>query len=101
MYEDYLRFAKIFDLDLKNKKYIFPENLRKKHDELEKSFRVHSRELLNKKILGRYNNLKDNIFKDKCFIIFPAKNVEDLENESKEQHNCVRTYAEKYANRKM
>ena len=32
------------------------------------------------------------------FIILPAKSVEALENESKQQSNCVRTYSEDYAN---
>lgn len=97
IYKDYLRFAKLIGLDLKNKKYIYPDNLKQKHDELEKSYEIHSRELLNKSIINRYNELKKNIYKDDEYIIIPAKSVEDLEKESKEQMNCVRTYSEKYA----
>ena len=37
----------------------------------------------------RYNN--------KNFIINPAPTIAALEDESKQQHNCVRTYAEDYA----
>mgnify|MGYP003306511494 CR=1 FL=1 len=33
-------------------------------------------------------------------MIFPAKSVKELEDESKQQNHCVRTYAEKYANGK-
>lgn len=97
MYKDYLRFAKLLGLDLKNKKYTFPDNLEERHDELEKSYEVKNREILNKSIAERYKELKQNIYKDEEFIIIPAKNVEALEKESKEQSNCVRTYSEKYA----
>ena len=47
LYKDYLRFAKLIGLDLKNKKYLFPKDLRKQHDELEKAFKIRNRELLN------------------------------------------------------
>lgn len=97
LYKDYLRFAHGLGLDLKNKKYIYPDDLRARHDELEKSYEIHSREILNKEIAQRYKQLKKNIYKDDQFIIVPAKSVEALENESKQQSNCVRTYSEKYA----
>ena len=42
-------------------------------------------------------SLSKKIFKDKSFIIIPAPTIESLEDESKQQHNCVRTYAEDYA----
>ena len=42
--------------------------------------------------------LVEKIYKDKEFIIFPASSVEELIDESQQQNNCVRTYAEKYAN---
>ena len=97
LYRDYLRFVKLIGLDLKNKKYIFPDNLRKKHDELEKDYEIHNKNVLNNLISKRYELLKENIYKDKKFIIIPAKSIEDLEDESRQQSNCVRTYSEKYA----
>ena len=96
-YKDYLRFAKLMGLNLKNKKYLFPDNLQERHDELEESFKINNREILNTSIAKRYDNLKENIYQDEKFIIIPAKSVESLEQESKEQSNCVRTYSEKYA----
>ena len=39
MYKDYLRFAKLLGLDLKNNRYAFPKNLKESHDELEKLLR--------------------------------------------------------------
>ncbi|MCF0125371.1 MAG: PcfJ domain-containing protein, partial [Clostridia bacterium] len=38
-----------------------------------------------------------NVFKNNEFIIFPASSVAELVEESKQQNNCVRTYAERYA----
>lgn len=97
LYKDYLKFASVLGYDLKSNKYAFPKNLRKEHDKLAVQYKIHNKELLNKAILRRYANLEKNIFKNKNFIITPAPNMEALEDESKQQHNCVRTYAEDYA----
>lgn len=97
LYKDYLRFANYLGFDLKNNKYAFPKDLRKEHDELEKQYEINSKELINNAIIKRSNVLKEKIYKDKKFIIFPASSIEDLIDESTQQNNCVRTYAEKYA----
>lgn len=98
MYIDYLGFIKDLELDIQNKKYLFPNNLKQEHDKYEKQIEIHKSQILRRKIKKRYNNLKDNIYETKKYIIFPAKSVKELEDESKQQHNCVRTYAEKYSN---
>lgn len=97
MYIDYLEFAKKLGIDLKNKRYLFPDNLKVMHDEYEKQIEVMEQERIGKSIEQRVKLLAENIFKDKEFIIFPATSVEDLIDESQQQNNCVRTYAEKYA----
>lgn len=98
IYKDYLKFAFALGLDLKNNKYAFPNNLKKEHDKLEKQYEIHENELINKAIENRSKLLSINNYKDSKFIIFPAKNMEALQDESKQQKNCVRTYAEDYAN---
>lgn len=97
LYKDYLKFASVLGYDLKSNKYAFPEDLRKEHDRLAAQYKIHNKEILNKAILRRYENLEKNIFENKNFIITPAPTMEALEDESKQQHNCVRTYAEDYA----
>ena len=97
IYKDYLRFAKLLGFDLKDKKYVFPDDVRKRHDELEKAYKIHNKEILNNLISERLKELNKNTYKDKQFIITPANSVEALENESKQQSNCVRTYSESYA----
>lgn len=67
------------------------------HDKYEKQVQIMKQELLAKKIVERVALLSKNTFKNKEFIIFPATSVNDLIDESKQQNNCVRTYAEKYA----
>lgn len=98
LYLDYLEFAKQLGIDLKNKKYLFPKNLKQMHDEYEKQIEILEQEKLTKSISTRAEVLKKNIFKNNGFIIFPAESVQAMIEESTQQHNCVRTYADKYAN---
>lgn len=100
-YKDYLRFCDSLGFNMKDKKILFPKTkkeLDKKHDELEKQYEIRKDEILNESINKRYEELKENIFKEGQFIIKPANSVESLIDESKQQNNCVRTYSEKYAN---
>ena len=97
IYKDYLRFAKVLGFDLKNNRYAFPKNLEKEHDKLEKQYEIQSKTIIQKAIIKRGKELSSNEYQDKRFIILPACSLEDLQNESKQQNNCVRTYAERYA----
>ena len=98
LYKDYLRFAKMLGLDLKNNKYAFPKNLKEEHDKLEKQYEIQSKVLVQKAIKKRSQELSIYKYKNNKFIILPAPNLKALQDESKQQNNCVRTYAEKYAN---
>lgn len=97
LYKDYLRFASLLGLDLRNNRYAFPKKLRQEHDELEKQYKIQNEELIKKAIVKRGELLSTNIYKDNKFIVLPACSLKDLQEESKQQSNCVRTYAEKYA----
>lgn len=97
MYLDYLRFAKKLKLDLKNKKYLFPKNLKQAHDDLERQIEIMEQQINNEMILERIKTLSKNIYKNKKFKIFPADSVESLLDESQQQNNCVRTYVDRYA----
>lgn len=98
LYKDYLRFAKLLGYDLKNNRYAFPKNLKEEHDKLEKQFEIQSKTIIQKAISKRNKELLVNKYKNNKFIILPAPSLKALEDESKQQSNCVRTYAEKYAN---
>lgn len=97
LYKDYLRFAKVLGLDLKNNRYAFPKNLKEEHDKLEKQYEIQSKVLVQKAIKKRGKELSMYKYKNNKFIILPAPNLKALQDESKQQNNCVRTYAEKYA----
>lgn len=97
LYKDYLRFAKGLGFDLKNNRYAFPKNLKEEHDKLEKQYEIQSKAIINNQIIKRSKKLVSNTYQNKKFIVFPANNLKALQDESKQQNNCVRTYAEKYA----
>ena len=99
MYVDYLENARLLGFDLKNKKYLFPENLKKSHDKLVEQVRRYRNQVFTEAILRRYNELSKNIYKSEDFIIVPPKNEEDFISEASQQGNCVYTnYYEKHAN---
>lgn len=100
MYIDYLELAEQLQLDLNNKIHLFPDNLKQKHDECEKQIEIAKNKNIQKNIKKRYKELEKNSYNNKKYMIFPAKSVKELEDESKQQNHCVRTYAEKYANGK-
>jgi len=98
LYKDYLRFAKTLGYDLKNNKYSFPKNLKEEHDKLQNEYKIHNEEIVAKAIIKRGKELSRNTYQNNKFIILPAYTFKELQEESKQQNNCVRTYAEKYAN---
>lgn len=98
MYLDYLRFATELGLNLKNKRYLYPKDLKKAHDDFEKQLEILEEQKNNEMLQKRLNELSKNIFKNKKFIVFPASSMSDLIDESKQQNNCVRTYVDRYAN---
>lgn len=100
VYRDYLKFASFLDFDLKDNKYAFPKNLKEEHNKLEKQYKVQNRKIINNTIIKRAKKLSINIYKDNTFIIVPANSLKNLQDESKQQNNCVRTYAENYASGK-
>lgn len=98
LYKDYLRFAKFLGLDLSNNKYAFPKHLKEAHDKLECEYYIKQNPKVQKIIIKRGKELYKNRYHNEKFLIVPALNIEALQDESKQQNNCVRTYAEKYAN---
>lgn len=100
LYKDYLRFAKVLGFDLKNNRYAFPKNLQEEHDKLEKQYEIHNEKIIKRAIIRRGKELIVNKYQNNKFIILPARNLKEMQDESKQQNNCVRTYAEDYASNK-
>lgn len=99
-YIDYLKFANELGYDLKDKKTLYPSNLKEKHDQLSNLCEVKKNKAIQSKIKRRSKCLSKNMFNDKTYIVFPAKSFEELQDEAKQQNNCVKTYAKDYANGK-
>ena len=97
MYIDYLGFLEKLKMDLKNKKYLFPKNLKEKHDEYSRQILIKNNAKINRAINRRYKQLKQNTYSNKKYIVMPAESFISLEDESTQQNHCVRNYAEKYA----
>lgn len=96
-YIDYLRFAKELGYNLKDKNIMYPKNIVKKHDQFYKMIELRKNKRIASDIRKRYKELSKNIFQDKRYIIFPAKNFESMIDESSQMNNCVKTYAKKFA----
>ena len=97
LYLDYLRFLKNLHIDLSNKRNLFPDNLEQKHNEYAEQIAIKNNPKLCKAINKRYKQLEKNSYSNNTFFVIPAQSFSALENESKQQNHCVRTYAEKYA----
>lgn len=96
-YYDYIGFLEDLELNLKNKKYLFPENIKEAHDKYEKQIQIRGEDVIEKNISKRYKELERNRFSDNKYFITPARSIGELEDESKQQNNCVRTYAKGYS----
>ena len=98
-YLDYIRNLEKLEIPLTNK-LLLPENFKEAHDISVKKVRiiVEDKELLNRKIKERYKQLEQNGYSDNVFFIRPAKSLNDMKNEAKQQNNCVyKNYSESYA----
>ncbi len=96
-YYDYIRLCKKLNYDLKNRDIKYPKDIIQAHDKTFKLYEVKKDKIINKKIAKRYTEILNNSFQSRKFIIFPAKNINELIDESKQQNNCVKTYAENIA----
>ena len=96
-YVDYLRFIKELGFNLKSNKYLFPKDLKEKHDEYLAQIDIKKDPELEKRLNKRYQKLKKFTFTDKSYIIRPAYGIQDLQIESSQQDNCIRSYAKSYS----
>ena len=97
LYLDYLKFAEELGYDINDKKILYPKKLKQKHDQYMNMVQQKKDEKTKRRIKRRYEKLKINSFKTNKYIIYPAKDIEELIDESKQQNNCVKTYSESYA----
>lgn len=97
-YLDYIGFCIKLRYNLKDKKILYPSNLKKEHDKLSKIIEINKDKINRCRIKRKYKKLEKNIYHNKKFIIFPTKSIEEMIDESMQQNNCVKTYVERVAN---
>lgn len=96
-YFDYLTMASELNLDLKDKRVVYPSNLKEAHDKLYNQIEVVNDPVIEEKIKRLSTILSMNTYEDEKYLIYPASSIEDLVEESRQQKNCVRTYCEMVA----
>lgn len=96
-YIDYLKFARELGFDLKDKNILYPKKIKIAHDNLLKQIEINKNKRIDAKIVKIARKISSTQYKSKKYIIFPADSYKSLVDESKQQNNCVRTYAEKVA----
>lgn len=102
LYIDYLENAKLLGFNLKDKKYLYPDNLQERHDFVVSKVKKNNSKILNKVVMQRYEELSNNIYNNNEYIVRPPKDKSDFLDEAKQQNNCVYTnYYEKHAKKKV
>lgn len=98
LYLDYLRFASELGMNLKDKKILFPKDLKEEHNKLNRRIKIINDLKTKENIARRYKELLDNKYQNEIYVVFPAPSVNALKNESKQQNHCVQSYAGRYGN---
>lgn len=96
-YLDYVRNLEKLEIPLTKKK-LLPKDFTEAHDTSVSKVKIVGSKVLCKKIKQRYNELEKNQYNNDMFFIRPAKTLNDIKDEAKQQNNCVYTnYSESYA----
>ena len=96
-YLDYVRNLEKLEIPLTKKK-LLPKDFTEAHDISVSKVKIVGSKVLCKKIKQRYNELEKNQYNNDMFFIRPAKTLNDIKDEAKQQNNCVYTnYSESYA----
>lgn len=99
IYDDYLRFAEALGYPLNEKKWRYPKDLVKAHDEAKDKV-DQQKDVLTKKGFQIMNEKAQKYaYSNDEFTVVPAKTAQDLIEESKQMSNCVRTYVNKVVNK--
>lgn len=96
-YYDYLHMREALGYDMTNEVYLYPKNLKEKHDEMVKEQNARKDELhITKKlkefpnIAKRYEELNEKYsYKSEGYIIRPAKDAGEIIMEGRRLHHCV------------
>lgn len=96
-YKDYLRMREELGYDMTNEVYVYPKNLKKKHDEMVKEREARRDELYAEKMRVKYPDIakrygkycKKYGYEQNGYFIRPARDAEEIIMEGRLQHHCV------------
>ena len=97
MYNDYLYMAEQLGYPLNENRFLFPDDLKEAHDQALKESNPIRYEKLDKGIKENADKYRKFNFKDSKYLIRIAESQEELIEESYNNDNCVRTYADRVA----
>lgn len=92
-YRDYLEMCRDLDYDMKNSFVLYPKDLQKAHDRVQKRIKIKENELIQKNFKDAMEAVADSraFVSDGLKIVFPAT-PRDLETEGNALHHCVGRY---------
>lgn len=94
---DYYRFCEELGIPMTHENR-YPTDMKSAHDKLSAKIEARRNPEFEAMIIDRVNkSLSKYRYTDEDLLITPANSIEDLINESKELHHCVRTYYKRYA----
>lgn len=100
LYRDYLDFAVRLNLNMKDKKVLYPHDITKAHDDLMHKVETVERKEIMENIKKRYEELKGNTYRNDKYIIFPIPTISDMKKESEVQDICIyKNYSARYADK--
>ena len=99
-YNDYLSFCEKLDYNLNDYSILCPKKMKEEHDKAMKLISIKKDEQTKEKFFNAYKDLLEYTYSKNNYLIVPCESVSELEEESKQLNHCVKTYAQKYADRK-
>ena len=96
-YLDYIRICTELGINLKDKKFLFPNNFLSAHNKVVSQYELIINKDLDDKIHKIGKILQVNKYEDNEYIIIPAESLKSIIDEGFNQNNCVRTYAKSYS----
>jgi len=100
IYVDYLKTLEALGYRMKCKKELFPKQLIATHDKLVKKLKVTKDMNSQFAIYERYLELSKYAYEDDKYIIFPAPSIDEMQEEGRQQNNCVGyRYVDDYKNK--
>ncbi|AYB47681.1 PcfJ domain-containing protein [Paenibacillus lautus] len=96
-WRDYRLDCLELNIDIREDKNLFPNDLHEAHDKLRKQIKMKADEALNKKVAKRVSILESFRFEKYGLILRPAASTIELFDEGKMLKHCVGRYSERYA----